>query len=208
MFRHFGATPEICAFSAEFWYRREFGGVRRGMTVSGSTPSARAVAILLAERAPELCGALLPAGRRVHGHWHVGSVSGESGKSLEVELVGDKAGLWLDRATGDGGDALNLVQAALGLRTPEALAWARRWLGIPDESGPRQRSRETAQRWSPRAEKLWREIRPLSGSIGARYLSDRGCVPPESDEVRFSQISFTGLPGLLGRRWYLASPTP
>ena len=59
--------------------------------------------------------ALLPAGKKRGGKFLIGDVLGSPGDSLEVVLDGDKAGLWTDRATGDGGDAFALIAAHLCL---------------------------------------------------------------------------------------------
>src|SRR5690606_28324373 len=58
---------------------------------------------------------LLPAGKVRRGKFLVGDLLGSPGDSLEVVLSGDKAGLWTDRATGDGGDIFDLVAAHLGV---------------------------------------------------------------------------------------------
>ncbi len=55
--------------------------------------------------------ALLPAGKMVKGKFVVGDVLGSPGDSLEIVLDGDKAGLWTDRATGEGGDLFALIAA-------------------------------------------------------------------------------------------------
>jgi hypothetical protein len=39
---------------------------------------------------------------------------------------GEKAGFWHDFATGESGDALDLVKAALGIDARKALRWSRR----------------------------------------------------------------------------------
>ncbi|AAU91228.1 prophage LambdaMc01, DNA primase, P4 family [Methylococcus capsulatus str. Bath] len=58
--------------------------------------------------------ALLPAGKKRGGKFLIGDVLGSPGDSLEVVLDGEKAGLWTDRATGDGGDIFGLIAAHLG----------------------------------------------------------------------------------------------
>ena len=80
---------------------------------------------------------ILPAGRRVGAEWKVGSVGGEAGRSCSVRLTGPKAGQWLDGATGEAGDALELVAAVLhrGDRR-KAFAWACSWLGLSDQGAP------------------------------------------------------------------------
>jgi putative DNA primase/helicase len=47
---------------------------------------------------------MFPAGKKRRGKFLIGDILGSPGDSLEVVLEGEKAGLWTDRATGDGGD--------------------------------------------------------------------------------------------------------
>ncbi|WP_343548975.1 phage/plasmid primase, P4 family [Ralstonia sp.] len=79
---------------------------------------------------------LFPAGRVQGNRFLVGDVRGNPGRSLEMVLAGDKAGLWIDRATGDGGDVFNLLAAHLELdvhrdfarvldEAAQLLGWAR-----------------------------------------------------------------------------------
>ena len=62
---------------------------------------------------------LFPAGKRRRGKFLIGDVLGSPGDSLEVVLDGEKAGLWTDRATGDGGDIFSLIagHSALDIHT-------------------------------------------------------------------------------------------
>jgi len=92
---------------------------------------ARDLARRLAARAPALAAELLPHGVREGQEWRVGSLSGERGRSLAVHLSSDRAGVWSDFSSGEGGDALDLVAARL-YRGDIALAmdWARQWLGL------------------------------------------------------------------------------
>src|SRR5262249_1847983 len=83
----------------------------------------------LAERIESLCRTLLPNGRRRGSEWRIGSSSGEPGHSLGVRLVGAKTGVWADFATGESGDALDLVAAVLDIPLSEAMRWADTWLG-------------------------------------------------------------------------------
>ncbi|ARU21568.1 glycerol-3-phosphate dehydrogenase [Ralstonia solanacearum] len=72
-------------------------------------------AALLA-RLESVLEALFPAGKKRRGKFVIGDILGSPGDSLEVVLDGDKAGLWTDRATGDGGDIFDLLAAQAGLR--------------------------------------------------------------------------------------------
>jgi len=78
---------------------------------------------------------LFPAGVFRHGKFLVGDVQGNRGESLSVELTGDKAGMWHDFATGDGGDIIGLWAAATARDTrsdfPALLNDIRQWLGEP-----------------------------------------------------------------------------
>ncbi len=85
----------------------------------------------LAPRMEELCRQLLPNGTREGTTWRVGNIGGDRGQSLEVELQGPKAGLWLDRAGNDKGDAIHLIAQALKITNFQALQWVHKFLGIP-----------------------------------------------------------------------------
>lgn len=74
-----------------------------------------AVRSALHGRLEGLLSMLFPAGRMRRGKFLIGDVLGSPGDSLEVVLAGDKAGLWTDRATGEGGDVFDLIAAHHGL---------------------------------------------------------------------------------------------
>ena len=57
---------------------------------------------------------LFPAGKKRRGKFLIGDVLGSLGDSLEVVLEGEKAGLWTDRATGDGGDIFDVIAGHIG----------------------------------------------------------------------------------------------
>ena len=59
--------------------------------------------------------ALFPAGKKRRGKFLIGDILGSPGDSLEVVLDGEKAGLWTDRATGDGGDIFALIGGHYGI---------------------------------------------------------------------------------------------
>ena len=86
---------------------------------------------------------LFPAGVFRHGKYLIGDVQGNKGESLAVELTGNKAGMWHDFATGEGGDIIALWAAATGRNTqsdfPSLLDDIRHWLGEPrKETAPPQ----------------------------------------------------------------------
>ncbi len=65
-------------------------------------------AALLA-RLESVLATLFPAGKRKRSKFHIGDVLGSPGDSLEIVLDGEKAGLWTDRANGEGGDIFDLI---------------------------------------------------------------------------------------------------
>lgn len=152
-----------------------------------------AVVDLLNGRAGELARELLPHGRREGSEWRCGSLAGEPGTSLGVHIGGGKAGVWSDFGTGEAGDALDLVAQVLFRGDKrEALAWARRWLGL--ESGdPAQLAiirRQAAEQREKRdiegeqeaeqkraaAQRMWLDGQRLAGTPAAGYLAARGIV--------------------------------
>ena len=58
---------------------------------------------------------LFPQGRIRGGKFYVGDVDGNAGKSLVVELEGDRRGLWKDFASDEGGDVIDLWARSQGL---------------------------------------------------------------------------------------------
>jgi hypothetical protein len=131
----------------------------------------------LAKRILQLVKELLPNGRQVNGEWRVGSVYGEPGSSLAVQLVGPRAGLWFDYATGEGGDALALVRAVLDGDMRAALAWSCRWLGIepgstdiPQRPPPAPEPKQDPDSWRY----PWQAALPIAGTLAGTYLAGRG----------------------------------
>ncbi|WP_412756285.1 toprim domain-containing protein [Legionella bozemanae] len=91
---------------------------------------AKEVSRQLAQRAEEIARYLLPNGKRHGNEWCVGSISGEIGKSLKIHLIGEKAGVWCDFATGDKGDLLDLWALNRNLQISDAIKEASSHLGI------------------------------------------------------------------------------
>lgn len=156
--------------------------------------SAAQIAAALADRVDRLVFELLPGGRREGHEWRCGSLAGEAGHSLGVHLAGRKAGIWADFATGERGDALDLVAGALGLGKADALRWSRQWLcletgkaAVPRRCLPAQPTPEpqpAADRWRH----PWRPAVPIAGTLAAAYLAGRGLRfdDPEGRALRFA----------------------
>lgn len=108
--------------------------------------SAGELARRLAERAEQLAPELLPNGVRSGRYWRVGSLAGEPGQSLVVNLWGDKQGFWYDFSAAKGGDMLDLVAQTRGEgQLGAALDWARQWLSLPARAAPPPRHHNTAR---------------------------------------------------------------
>lgn len=143
----------------------------------------------LAGRVEAVCRHYLSKGWREGRYWLVGDVSNTPGRSLYVRLEGPDegrgaAGHWRDAATGQHGDLLDLIGAALGhRRLVETFDEARRFLALPVEvwtpntprpQTPGPRSAARAQRAACR---LFGLAGPLAGSVGEAYLHARGLAP-------------------------------
>ncbi|MDF5998506.1 hypothetical protein P4050_06805 [Pseudomonas aeruginosa] len=104
----------------------------------------------LADRAADVARHLLPGGKREGAEWRAGDASGEKGKSLGVHLVGEKAGVWCDFATGESGDLLDLWRLARNCDMATALSEARGYLGVqePSSSGRSRAGSHTSDRTS------------------------------------------------------------
>lgn len=93
----------------------------------------RSVAVALAEAAERVCAELLPNGKRVGHTWIVGDVTGAPGESLEVELEGEKAGLWVDHHGGGGGDMITLIMENKMISKGLAVRKGMEILGLKDD---------------------------------------------------------------------------
>lgn len=88
------------------------------------------IADKLADRISSLCHELLPNGRKCGSEWMCGGEDGTPGTRMAVNL-GSKAGVWMNFASGNGGDAIDLVAAVrFGGDKGAAIRWARSWLGL------------------------------------------------------------------------------
>lgn len=91
------------------------------------------IAAALAEKVESVALHLLPNGKRTGQEWRVGGVDGEAGKSMGVHLSGDKAGVWLDGATGQAGDLIGLWMAVKRVDLRTACSEAMEFLGIRED---------------------------------------------------------------------------
>ena len=142
------------------------------------------IARRLAQNAEAVCREYLSNGRREGGTWRVGDIDNTPGRSLMVRLTGPDSGKgacgrWVDFATAEGGDLLDLIARARRLHTfRDVLDEARRFLSLPEReyqgSAP---ARSPVPTGSPEAaRRLFASAKPIPGTLAAIYLRSRGIV--------------------------------
>jgi hypothetical protein len=145
----------------------------------GST--AAEIARRLAQDAEAVCRHYLSNGCRTGRYWHVGDIANTPGRSLYVHLSGERVGKWVDAATGEHGDLLDLIVLNRNLASViEALEEARYFLGLPC-APPAKRPHSCASRGaSEAAKRLFASAQPIAGTIAEAYLRYRG-IPAMQD---------------------------
>jgi hypothetical protein len=138
----------------------------------------------LSDRAESFCRQYFPDGRKQGNYWQVGDTSGAKGQSLAIRLQaqgGRKAGAWVDFATGEYGDLIDLLRERLGSVTlKEALREARSFLGdapcpaVPHATRKVERPDAASGKRIVRARKLFAAGKPVLGTLAATYLQRRG----------------------------------
>ena len=151
---------------------------------------ARDLSERLSARVLDVCRTYLSNGRRCGRYWTVGDVQNSRGRSMFVRLTGPAsgrgaAGHWIDMATGEHGDLVDLLQVNLGLPSlGDALDEARRFLSLPRPEPVRA---EPAPRNSSlAAQRLFATGRPVPGTLAERYLRSRRITAPlDCEALRF-----------------------
>lgn len=137
----------------------------------------------LAQSALGVCRHYLPAGRREGRYWMVGDVAGSPGRSLYVRLFETERGAignWVDAATGEHGDLVDLIRLNQRHgRLADTIDEAERFLSLPpsasDNSSTVAPFAKPARAGSPiAAKRLFAASKPLTESLAAAYLRSRG----------------------------------
>jgi len=166
------------------------------------------LASMLAGQIDTLVAEILPNGKREGNEWRVGSLAGEPGRSLAVNLSAARAGVWSDFCSGECGDALELVAAVLFRGDKgDAVKWAKSWLGLDNADPARieQQRRVNQENQSQRklkakqdeerihriARGLWHNADPkILGTPVYEYLLARGIdlkrLPKLPGSIRYS----------------------
>jgi|SRR5208337_3353296 len=149
------------------------------LTFASASPnsSISAVRALLAERINELARELLPNGRAQGETWRVGGLDGAAGDSMAISLT-RRPGLWIDHATGQKGDALDLVKGVRGYDTPKSIVWAEEWLDrvsgqtrAPAPCAGDDGDEDRRVKW---ALAIWNDSMDPCNTLADTYLSRRG----------------------------------
>ena len=146
------------------------------------TETAGDLARRLAENAEAFCRYYLSNGCRHGAYWQVGDVFNNPGRSMFVRLresAKGRAGKWIDGATGDHGDLLDVIRAVHGLADFRDVAEeARCFLSLPQpELGRGRPVLQSARLGSAEAaRRLWAISQPIPGTIAETYLRRRGIV--------------------------------
>ena len=151
--------------------------------------NATAVAAALGARAEEVCRRYLPHGRKHGRYWTAGDVRGARGRSLFVRLAPPGVpGKWMDSATGEHGDLLDLIRIASGAGSLRAaLAEARAFLSLAPATvaGPS----DTYDRMEA-ARRLWQRCRAIDGTHAEAYLRARAIHRCRFPALRFHPALF------------------
>ena len=147
---------------------------------------------MLAAEIETVCRHYLPNGRRNGHYWEVGSIAGESGSSLKVNLAGPRRGWWTDWANPtDRGDALDLIRTVREFSSiGEAAREARSFLALPEDARPRcgpppKACAPASQTGLERVLAGARRIVPEDAA--GRYLSGRGL---DIEDARAAALRF------------------
>ncbi|RWH07865.1 MAG: DNA primase [Mesorhizobium sp.] len=145
------------------------------------TGSASDLARRLGDHAEAVCREYLSNGDRSGNHWIVGDVRNTRGRSMHVRLRSNAkgpAGKWVDEATSEFGDLLDVIRESCGLIEFRDVAdEARRFLAMPRPlaQDPGAERQSAAARGSPdAARRLFAMSQPIAGTLAERYLACRG----------------------------------
>jgi hypothetical protein len=137
----------------------------------------------LGDHAEAVCREYLSNGRRSGNHWIVGDVRNTRGRSMHVRLKANAkgpAGKWVDEATSEFGDLLDVIRESCGLIELRDVAdEARRFLALPRPQPPATDAQHqpAAARGSPdAARRLFAMSRSVAGTLAERYLAGRGIL--------------------------------
>ena len=151
--------------------------------------AAARVAAALGARAEQVCRRYLPHGRKQGRYWTAGDVYGARGRSLFVRLAPPGTpGKFVDSATGEHGDLLDLIRIASGAGSLRAtLAEAHAFL-----AAPAMPAAGCSDDYNPvdDARRLWQRCRAIDGTHAEAYLHARGLTRCRLHASVFAALRF------------------
>lgn len=143
---------------------------------------------MLAARIGDLCRHLFANGVRCGHEFRVGSLDGQGGQSLGIHLDGPRAGVWQDFASGEAGDALDLVARALFGVYQGGFAEYGPWPELADRT-----KADRVQQGYPENDPLLREG-DLRDGIGIAYGPSRAEIGSNDDVMVYQELGTETIP--------------
>ena len=142
----------------------------------------------LVDRVHVIVPILLPKGKKAGSYWQAGDIHGAPGTSLYIKMNGEGIGNWIDAATGQRGDLLDLIAAQRALSIKDAIPIAAEMIRENDPASSLQG--KTPQRNNTKAAiALWHRAQPIKETYskhGLKYLASRGLtIDNNIDDLRF-----------------------
>lgn len=139
-----------------------------------------------------LAAELLPNGVREGHEWCIGSIYGERGRSMRVNIEGPKAGIWQDFASPEHtGDVIDLVcQVRCGGNMANAVKWLRGWLAIEDLDRTQfeQRRKQAKKATEQRAKQEETERKERAGkALGLWLYAEKEVLGTPVDDYLFNR---------------------
>ena len=152
--------------------------------------------------------AMFPKGIKAGKTLRLGDLSGAKGTSLAISLHGADAGSWIDFATGEMGDCIDLIAQAEGLSNTDALSRAVEIIGGDVRQFEAIAAAEQAKQEQLKAnrhdyiKRLVKQSRPIKGTVAETYLNSRGITEYCERSLKFlpnhkHQLSGESFPVLL-----------
>jgi len=137
-----------------------------------------ALAGRLANQSEAVCRRYLSNGKRNGRYWVVGDVQNTPGQSMQVRLYPSNirpAGKWVDYATGEHGDLLDIIKLSQGLTDiKDVVREAREFLALPYSTEKHAYNTPASRDKSQAIQRLWSMSQLINGTLAARYLQYRG----------------------------------
>ena len=152
--------------------------------------NAQNISKALIDRIHEIVPILLPKGKKAGSYWQAGDIHGTPGTSLYIKMDGEGIGNWIDAATGQRGDLLDLIAAQRSLSIKDAIPIATEMIRKNNPVSSIQG--KTPKRDNTKAAiSLWHRAKPINENYskhGLKYFTSRGLtIENNINDLRFLQ---------------------